>query len=118
MIKPELSQLRAQVLALYKTLLYYGRDYPLGYTYFRDRCHRAFEKNKDETDPQQIVRHLSRGEFIIKELEALYKLKKYRFLKQRYYPEQQPEQEVMDDPSKYIMKKFSQQQKHDDSPEH
>ncbi|KAH7638492.1 electron transfer flavoprotein regulatory factor 1 [Dermatophagoides farinae] len=80
-------QLRLQVLNLYKTLLYYGRDYPLGYKYFRDRCHKSFVKNRDETDPQQIQKHISRGEFIIKELEALYRLRKYRYLKQRYYPE-------------------------------
>ena len=68
----------------------------MGYTYFRDRCHRAFEKNKEDADPQQIVRHLSRGEFIIKELEALYRLKKYRYLKQRYYPDHQENQKSSD----------------------
>lgn len=109
---PTSKQLRSQVLSLYKTvriwirnyfyfvlivffhlftlqLLYYGRDYPLGYKYFRDRCHRAFIKNRDESDPQQIIKQISRGEFIIKELEALYRLRKYRYLKQRYYPDKQ-----------------------------
>lgn len=57
----------------------------MGYSYFRDRCHRAFEKNRGETDPREITKMVQRGEFVIKELEALYKLKKYRFLKQRYY---------------------------------
>lgn len=63
----------------------------MGYTYFRDRCHRAFSKTKDESDPMEISRHLSRGEFIIKELEALYRLRKYRFLKRKYYPEKEVE---------------------------
>lgn len=92
MIRPDTGVLRGQVLALYKTLLYYGRNYPMGYTYFRDRCHKSFIKHKDETDPLQIAKHLSRGEFIIKELEALYRLKKYRYLKQRYYPDAEVEQ--------------------------
>lgn len=77
----------------------------MGYTYFRDRCHRAFEKNKDETDPFQIAKHLSRGDFIIKELEALYRLKKYRYLKQKYYPEQQDEKSD----TKQMMKKIERQ---------
>ena len=79
----------------------------MGYTYFRDRCHRAFEKNKEETDPHQIAKHLSRGDFIIKELEALYRLKKYRYLKQRYYPE---ENEAQKD-TQQMMKKIERQQR-------
>ncbi|OTF74856.1 LYR motif-containing protein, partial [Euroglyphus maynei] len=89
-------------------LLYYGRDYPLGYKYFRDRCHKAFVKNRDETDPQQIQKHISRGEFIIKELEALYRLRKYRYLKQRYYPEKSDDDDDLAgkiDP-KLMLKKF------------
>lgn len=88
-------------------LLYYGRDYPLGYKYFRDRCHKAFVKNRDETDPQQIQKHISRGEFIILELEALYRLRKYRYLKQRYYPEKLEDDDLAGkiDP-KLMLKKF------------
>lgn len=69
-------------------LLYMGRDYPKGYDYFRSRLKTAFLKNKDEKDPEVIRSMIGRGEFVIKELEALYMLKKYRTLKQRYSEEE------------------------------
>ncbi|XP_014483956.1 PREDICTED: trafficking protein particle complex subunit 2-like protein isoform X1 [Dinoponera quadriceps] len=45
---------RTQVIQLYKTLLYMGRDYPKGYQYFRSKLRRAFDKNRAETDPEKI----------------------------------------------------------------
>lgn len=42
-------------------------------------------KNKDETDPQKIEKMIAHGEYVVKEMEALYMLKKYRTLKRRYY---------------------------------
>lgn len=42
-------------------------------------------KNRDETDPGKVQEHVAKGEYIVKELEALYMLKKYRTLKRRYY---------------------------------
>ncbi len=62
-----------------------GRDYPKGAEYFRSRVKAAFRKNRDVTDPEEIRVLLARGEFIIKELEAMYMLRKYRTMKQRYY---------------------------------
>ena len=44
-------------------------------------------KNKEVTDPEQIQMLIARGEFVKKEIEALYMLKKYRTLKRRYYSE-------------------------------
>lgn len=69
-------------------LLFLGRDYPKGYDYFKTRLKEAFLKNKEVTDKVQIEILLTRGQYIIKELEALYMLKKYRTLKKRYYSEQ------------------------------
>lgn len=69
-------------------LLYLGRDYPEGYDFFRKRLKRAFMKNADVTDQQQIELLIKRGEYVIKELEALYMLRKYRTLKKRYYSEE------------------------------
>lgn len=60
-------------------------------------------KNKDETDPQKIAKQISRGDFIIKELEALYRLKKYRYLKSKYYPDK--DEQLQLDP-KQLMKKL------------
>ena len=65
-----------------------GREYPLGYKYYRERCHKAFDKNRTETDPQKIEEMIKRGEYVIKEIEALYRLKKYRFLKKSYYKDE------------------------------
>ena len=76
---------RSRVIQLYKNLLYLGREYPQGYEYFRTRCHNAFMKNKDVRDPEKIEQLIGHGNFIVKELEALYMLKKYRTLKRRYY---------------------------------
>ena len=66
-------------------LIYMGRDYPKEPEMFRIRCHNAFMKNKDVKDPEKIEQLIGHGNFIVKELEALYMLKKYRTLKRRYY---------------------------------
>ncbi|XP_059392747.1 LYR motif-containing protein 5B [Carassius carassius] len=79
------SSLRAEVVQLYKTLLFLGREYPKGAGYFRERLRAAFANNKDVSDPEKIKELISRGEFVVKELEALYYLRKYRALKKRYY---------------------------------
>ena len=42
-------------------------------------------KNKDVTDPEKLQQLLDHGNYIVKELEALYMLRKYRTLKRRYY---------------------------------
>lgn len=62
-----------------------GRDYPRGYEFFRKNVRKIFEKNKEERDPEKIDKMLAHGDFVIKELEALYMLRKYRTLKKRYY---------------------------------
>ncbi|KAL0962645.1 hypothetical protein UPYG_G00343210 [Umbra pygmaea] len=83
------NPLRNEVLQLYRNLLYLGREYPKGADYFRERLKSAFMKNKDVTDPSQIKKLVDRGEFVIKELEALYFLRKYRAMKKRYYEYEQ-----------------------------
>ena len=82
---------RSEVIQLYKELLYMGRDYPLGYPYFRDRCKKAFAKNAQISDADHIEQALKRGRFVVEEIKALYFLKKYRTMKQRYY---EPPREV------------------------
>lgn len=61
-----------------------GKDYPQGYEFFRSRLKNAFQRNSNLTDPEQIKTLVKRGEFVVKEIEALYMLKKYRTLKERY----------------------------------
>ncbi|XP_065147937.1 LYR motif-containing protein 5B [Paramisgurnus dabryanus] len=79
------NPLRGEVVRLYKTLLFLGREYPKGADYFRERLRAAFAKNRDVQDPEKIKELINRGEFVVKELEALYYLRKYRALKKRYY---------------------------------
>lgn len=73
------------VFLILQQLLYLGRDYPQGAAYFRGRLKSAFMKNKDEMDPEKIQKLVARGDFVIKELEALYFLRKYRAMKKRYF---------------------------------
>jgi len=62
-----------------------GKDYPKGYDYFRTHLKAAFLKNKSVEDPEMIRVLVARGKYVMKELEAMYRLRKYRTLKQRYY---------------------------------
>ncbi|XP_064635094.1 electron transfer flavoprotein regulatory factor 1-like [Lineus longissimus] len=82
------SSSRSQVIQLYKNLMHLGKEYPKGADYFRTKLKSAFMKNRDVTDPEEIKVLIARGEYIIKELEALYMLRKYRALKKRYYSEE------------------------------
>jgi len=49
-------------------LLYLGRDYPQGFSYFRPRLHRAFMANAHLTDPEQIQKGIRTAEFVRKGL--------------------------------------------------
>lgn len=75
------------VLPVTPQLLHLGREYPKGADYFRDRLRAAFAKNRDVQDPERIKEMIARGEFVARELEALYYLRKYRAMKKRYYEE-------------------------------
>ena len=76
---------RYRVKQLYKTLLYLGRDYPQGYTsYFRPRLHSAFSKNATLSTEADVEAAIRRGEYMVKELEAFYFLKRYRHVKRAY----------------------------------
>ena len=78
-------ELRYRVKSLYKQLLYLGRDWPQGYsTYFRPRLHTAFMKSAQLSEPDDIVHAIERAEFMVKELETFWFLKKYRSLKRHY----------------------------------
>lgn len=95
------QSLRTRVLYLYKELLYMGKDYPYvessrkkkkkanqnsqGYDYFRKKLHKAFDKGRNIKDPNEIEKRLEHGEYIKKELVALYTLRTYRSVKTRYY---------------------------------
>lgn len=90
-----MSQLKFKVIGLYKNLLYYGREYPAGYDYFRHRLKKAFIKNSHLEDSEAINKQIEVGEFVIKELDALYKLRKYRFLKRNYVDTVEEENKII-----------------------
>ncbi|ODA79036.1 hypothetical protein RJ55_04627 [Drechmeria coniospora] len=64
-------ELRRQVIAIYKELLHLGRDYPLGFHYFRPRLHKAFISRADERDEAKIQDAIAQAEYVKKEIEAL-----------------------------------------------
>lgn len=69
-------------------LLHLGKNYPKGFDFFRERLKASFMKHRDVTDPAHIEQLLLKAEYVTKELEALYMLRKYRTMKRRYYDEQ------------------------------
>lgn len=83
MISPN-PALRREVIDIYKELLNLGKAYPLGYHYFQARLHKAFWSNAGLTDEEEIRKGIERAKFVQKEIEALYYLKRYRALRQRY----------------------------------
>ncbi|KAF5713976.1 NADH-ubiquinone oxidoreductase complex 1 LYR family [Fusarium mundagurra] len=60
-----------QVIAIYKELLYMGREYPLGFDYFRPRLHKAFISKAGERDENKIRQGIAQAEYVKKEIEAL-----------------------------------------------
>lgn len=76
--------LRHAVIKIYKELLFLGREYPHGYDYFRTRLHKAFVAQRGLSDEGDIRKGIERAEFVKKEIEALYYLKRYRTLRHRY----------------------------------
>ncbi|KAI9666291.1 MAG: Electron transfer flavoprotein regulatory factor 1 [Bathelium mastoideum] len=64
-------RLRYEVIRIYKELLYLGREYPLGYDYFRTRLHKAFTSQAGLQDEHKIKEAIGRAEYVKKEIEAL-----------------------------------------------
>ncbi|OAX83346.1 hypothetical protein ACJ72_02287 [Emergomyces africanus] len=65
------SQLRHQVIHIYKELLFLGREYPLGYQFFRERLHRAFASQAHITDEEKIIDGIRRAEYVKKAHELV-----------------------------------------------
>lgn len=47
-------------------LLYLGREYPLGFDYFRPRLHKAFISKAGERDEDKIRRGIAQAEYVKK----------------------------------------------------
>ncbi|KAG5968873.1 hypothetical protein E4U58_001722 [Claviceps cyperi] len=57
-------ELRKQVIAIYKELLYVGREYPLGYKYFQSRLHKAFMSKAAERDEAKIRAGIAHAQYV------------------------------------------------------
>lgn len=69
---------------MYKELHRIGRDYPDPAYDFHGKLRRAFDRNRNLTDPEEIEKAFALGEYIKNETLALYSLRKYRYLKRTY----------------------------------
>ena len=47
-------------------LLYLGREYPLGYDYFRPRLHKAFSAKAHIQDEGEIRKGIEQAEYVMK----------------------------------------------------
>lgn len=64
-LPPPNPHLRAKVVAIYKQLLYLGREYPQGgLAYVRPRLHRAFMANAHLRDDEAIRKGIERADFV------------------------------------------------------
>ncbi|KAH6601100.1 hypothetical protein BASA50_001778 [Batrachochytrium salamandrivorans] len=57
-------------------------------SYFKDKLKKAFFKKKDLHNAAEIEKAIAHGEYVYKELEALWFIKKYRAIKRNYANEE------------------------------
>ncbi|KAG0344811.1 LYR motif-containing protein 5 [Podila humilis] len=84
-----LSRLHERRPEIRVQLFYLGREYPAGADYFHKKLKAAFVKNRDIQDPVEIQKRIDLGDYICKEIEAMYHINKYRAMKKRYYDTQE-----------------------------
>mmetsp|Transcript_8428 Transcript_8428/g.26342 ORF Transcript_8428/g.26342 Transcript_8428/m.26342 type:complete len:84 (-) Transcript_8428:477-728(-) len=70
---------------LYKRLLLVGRAYPAGLDHVRERAKREFLERRDLTSEADIRKAVGYGRYMLREMEGVIQLKKYRTLKARGY---------------------------------
>ncbi len=74
---------------LYKRFLLAGIDYPQGLSYVRSKAKEAIFKNAHITEEVELKRAVSKGRYWVREIQAITKLKKYRYLKKTFGGEDQ-----------------------------
>ncbi|KAL0476691.1 LYR-motif-containing protein [Acrasis kona] len=80
-----MNHTRPAVIDLYKRLLFAASQIPGNPSHLsKEKVRIAFRKNSHLESHEQIKTALSRGEFVLKEIEALISLHKYRAMKDRY----------------------------------
>ncbi|GAA6011751.1 hypothetical protein JCM10207_004232 [Rhodosporidiobolus poonsookiae] len=79
-------QLRLRARALYKELFYLAKEYPDPSYPIHQKLHGCFLAHVG-ADEERLRAGIAKAEFIKKELEAMYSLRKYRAMKRNYYDE-------------------------------
>lgn len=69
---------------LYKRFLVVGRDYPGGMALVRAKAKEGILKNRLLTTELEIKRAVARGRWMVRELQGVVQLKKYREMRSRY----------------------------------
>jgi hypothetical protein len=69
---------------LYKRFLVAGKDYPGGLEVVRRKAKEAFFQNRHLTSELEIKRAVKGGRYMVRELNGVTQLKKYRAMKDRY----------------------------------
>ncbi|KAL9587108.1 MAG: hypothetical protein Q9212_000475 [Teloschistes hypoglaucus] len=65
-LRQQVVRVYKEMLTIYQELLYLGRDYPLGYPYYRARLHSAFSSQSKLQDQDEINKAVARAEFVKK----------------------------------------------------
>ncbi|KAM0791826.1 hypothetical protein ACM66B_004085 [Microbotryomycetes sp. NB124-2] len=76
--------LRLQARSLYKELYYLGREYPDPNYPIHKKLHACFLSHVG-ADKAKLEQGIAKAQFIKRELETMYFLRKYRAMKGRYY---------------------------------
>jgi len=69
---------------LYKRALVAGKDYPLGLDWVRAKAKKEFAKNKLVQNEIELKRTIAYGRYLVREMQAVIGLKKYRTIRARY----------------------------------
>ncbi|GAA6011832.1 hypothetical protein JCM10207_004259 [Rhodosporidiobolus poonsookiae] len=85
-VYPPVQQLRLRARALYKELFYLAKEYPDPSYPIHQKLHGCFLAHVG-ADEERLRAGLAKAEFIKKELEAMYSMRKYRAMKRNYYDE-------------------------------
>jgi hypothetical protein len=80
------SRLQHRVMRLYLDMLHTSKEiYPnLSKEEKTERIKRAFLKNKQLQTDDEIEKAINRGEYVLKEMEAMHSFGKYRTMKRLY----------------------------------
>lgn len=77
--------MHALVRDLYRRFLVAGRDYPGGMEVVRRKAKEAFFSNAHLSENLDILKAVKIGRYVVRELNAVGQLKKYRSIRKSYY---------------------------------